>query len=102
MEKRTWMYILPPAQYEIACDICAGANIAWSEWEHMIWCYDCQKDMPGTPGVFGGPIALGVMEMLGLSLDRIDLATGQRSTPKVVDGRIVYVAVGEVADSGAH
>ena len=91
MKKRTWVYILPPARYEITCDLCGKNNIEWSEWEGMIWCYDCQKDTRGTGGLFDGPIPMGAMNILGLSLDRIDVATGQRTTPRVSDGKIVYV-----------
>ncbi len=62
----------------------------------MIWCYDCQKDTKGFGGVFEGPISVELLNMLGLSLDRIDLATGKRSTPKKdEDGHIEYVEVGD-------
>ena len=47
----------------------------------MIWCYDCQLDTRGTGGIFSGPIPHGIMDMLGISLDRINLKTGKRTTP---------------------
>lgn len=78
MRKRKWIYIQKPQDYEISCDLCGGSNIAWSEYEHMIWCYDCEKDTPGNGGVFDGPIALKATRLLGMNLDRIDLKTGQR------------------------
>ncbi len=92
MIKRTWIYIHEPKDYEIHCDLCQGTNITWSEWEGMIWCYDCQKDTKGFGGIFEGPIPFGIMPMLSISLDRIDLATGKRNTPKKgEDGHIEYV-----------
>jgi len=78
MRKRKWSWIMKPTSYEMVCDICGGHNIAWSEYEHMIWCYDCQKDTPGSGGIFDGPVPIGVCELLGLSFDRVDLKTGDR------------------------
>ena len=80
---RERVFILEPARYDIRCDLCGGANITWSEYEHLIWCYDCEKDTAGTGGIFDGPIPLGAMELFGLSLDMVDLKTGQRFTPVV-------------------
>ena len=81
MKKRKWIYIQHPTKYEIACDVCDGHDIEWSEYEHMIWCYDCKADTRGTGGIFSGPIPHGAMDMFGMSLDRIDLKTGKRSMP---------------------
>jgi len=78
MRKRKWIYIQPPQDYGFSCDICGGSNIEWSEFEHMIWCYDCQKDTPGDGGVFGGPIGMGASRLLGMNFDRIELKTRQR------------------------
>lgn len=78
MRKRKWIYVQQPWEYEISCDLCGGTNIAWSEYEHMIWCFDCEKDTAGDGGVFDGPIALGLCGMLGLNFDRVDLKTGKR------------------------
>ena len=47
MQKREWVYVMDPAEYEIECDHCDGTNIAWSEFKHMIWCYDCKIDTKG-------------------------------------------------------
>jgi len=83
-----------PKEYEMHCDICKGTNITWSEYDHMIWCYDCQKDTKGFGGVFEGPIAIGAMSLLGMSLDRINLRTGKRSTLRMNEnGHIEYVEV---------
>ena len=76
MKKRKWIYICKPQKYDITCDKCGGTNIEWSEYEHMIWCYFCKIDTPGTPGIFDGPIPMGVMEILGAPLWRIYLKSG--------------------------
>ena len=90
MIKRTWVYAMHPTCYEICCDLCQGTNIDWSEWEHMIWCYDCQKDTKGFGGIFEGPIPVDIMSMLELTLDHIDLATGNRVPFKRSEGHVVY------------
>ncbi len=69
---------MKPTAYEMRCDLCGGDNIEWSEFEHMIWCYDCEKDTPGTGGVLDGPLPINAAMMLGLSFDRIELETGDR------------------------
>jgi len=73
LKKREWVYIMDPAEYEIECDHCDGTNIAWSEFEHMIWCYDCKIDTKGFGGIFSGPIPVKTAEMMGISFDRIRL-----------------------------
>ena len=78
MQKRKWVYIMKPQAYELKCDLCGGSNIEWSEFEHMIWCYDCEKDTPGNGGIFGVPIPLVISEIFGISFDRIEIATGER------------------------
>ena len=74
MKKREWVYCQQPYKYAIECDHCSGILIAWSEFEHMIWCYDCKIDTKGTEGVFGGPIPIKVVRMLGMSFYRIRLS----------------------------
>lgn len=71
--KRTWCYVQPPAVYSIQCDCCGGNNIMWSEWEKLIWCYDCQIDTPGTLGIFDGPISVELCKMLGISFERVEI-----------------------------
>ena len=90
MIKRKWVYIQPPQQYEMSCDICGGANIDWSEFEHMIWCYDCEKDTPGDGGLFDGPIPVNVCRILGISFDRFYLAGGYFERMKIGDSRIYW------------
>ena len=77
MKKRKWCYCQQPTNYDIACDLCRGRNITWSEYEHHIWCYDCKKDTPGFSGIFDGPIPLEVVKMLGVSFDRIEIPSGK-------------------------
>ena len=77
LKKRKWVYVLSPVMYEMKCDLCDGINITWSEYCHKIYCYDCQKDTPGFPGIFGGPIPLKVCLFLGILFDRIHLKTGR-------------------------
>jgi len=90
MKKRTWIYIQPPTTYEISCDICSGHNITWSEFTGCIWCYDCQKDTPGSNSIFDGPIPYEVTKLVGISFDRIDLKTGKRLYMKIKDGKILW------------
>jgi hypothetical protein len=81
MNKRKWCYVLPPTAYDMRCDKCwqgelddgTGTNITWSEYEGKIWCYDCEVDTEGMPGIFDGPIPIHVSYMLGLSFDRVNL-----------------------------
>ena len=91
---RERVFVLEPARYGIKCDLCDGTKITWSEYEHLIWCYDCEKDTRGTGGIFDGPIPLGATQLLWLSLDMVDLKTGQRFTPVVNEEtqRLEYVS----------
>jgi len=73
LKKRTWHYVQNPATYEVFCDRCNGSNVEWSEYEHMIWCYDCKIDTKGTEGVFGGPIPIECAKILGMIFDRWDM-----------------------------
>lgn len=87
---RTWIYIHNPVDYDISCDICDGTKITWSEFERCVWCYSCKKDVPGTGGIFDGPIPYELTKMLGISFDRVDLKTKKRLYHKVKDGKIVW------------
>lgn len=78
-KKRTWIYVLLPVDYALACDICGGSNIMWSEWEGHIWCQDCQKDTPGTGGIFDGPIPYEITQM-----NLILLQNGMDILPKML------------------
>jgi hypothetical protein len=89
-ELRTWCYVQQPALYEISCDRCGGDNITWSEFAHMIWCYDCGVDTKGNGGIFEGPISIHLCEMLGVSFDRVEIPSGRLLKEKIIDGRIEY------------
>ena len=99
MKKRKWIYVQQPTKYDIRCDKCwdgslesnTGTNITWSEYEHKIWCYDCEIDTEGTPGIFDGPIPIFNISIFGISLNRYYLKSKAVCKP-VIDknGRIVY------------
>jgi hypothetical protein len=92
MRKRTWVYTQKPYKYDIHCDKCSGSNIDWSEYEHKIWCYDCEIDTDGDGGIFDGPVAIGVCEMLGCSLNRYNLKKDRIEYPRIVGNKIKYFA----------
>jgi len=92
MKKRTWHYIMKPVAYEISCDKCNGTNIEWSEYEHKIWCYDCQIDTDGNGGIFDGPIPLGASELLGISFDRWNVKKQRVEYMKVVGYKVKWFA----------
>ena len=75
MRKRRWCYAQYPSVYGVHCDLCDGDNTTWSEYQGYIWCYDCKKDTKGTGGIFDGPIAVMICNILGVRFDRINLKT---------------------------
>ena len=85
MEKRSWVYIISPNQFEMYCSKCGGDNITWSEYESCIWCYDCEIDDPSTGGIFDGPIPVNLSLMMGLHFDRINLETNKIEVFNFVD-----------------
>ncbi len=96
MNKRKWCYVLEPSLYDCACDKCGGSNITWSEYEGMIWCYDCEIDTSGYPGIFDGPIPIGLSSMLGIVFDRINLETQKIEKMIINDkGSIEYIDIDE-------
>jgi hypothetical protein len=76
LKKRTWHYIHKPEFFECCCendermakdaksDTVSTHKITWSEYEGMIWCFKCEKDMRGFGGIFDGPIPLQATWML--------------------------------------
>jgi len=78
LEKRTWVYVQRPAEYEIAgCD-CGNLDPDWSEYKGHLWCEKCQKDFkPSHNGIFDGPICVQATLHLGMSFDRFNLETKQ-------------------------
>ena len=81
---------MQPTSYEISCDICGGNNITWSEFEHMIWCFDCKKDTSGNGGIFDGPIPLQLAQLFGITFDRIDIKTGERLYMKELNDKLIW------------
>lgn len=90
MKKRKWVYIQHPTIYEVFCNKCKGKNIAWSEYEHRIWCYDCRKDVVGTGGIFDGPIPIKICEMVGISFWRRYLKSDKIMKPVMSKHFLVY------------
>ncbi|HRZ18626.1 MAG TPA: hypothetical protein P5136_01090 [Methanofastidiosum sp.] len=76
--KREWHYCLEPTAFDMRCDRClglgtknpkdlssgVGTNIWWSEYERLIWCYDCKIDTLGFAGIFTGPIPIHFASMI--------------------------------------
>ena len=90
MKKREWVYIHQPADYEMSCDKCNSNNITWSEFESLIWCYDCEIDTKGNEGIFGGPIGIGICELFGLSFNRVRLSDGKLLKIKFDGPKIIW------------
>lgn len=74
LKKRKWHHLHQPDYYECCCETDvnrkpgtpAKHRVTWSEYERMLWCYDCKKDMKGFGGIFDGPIPLqATIMMLG-------------------------------------
>ena len=85
MKKREWVYVMRPNQYEIPGCSCGNLDPDWSEFEGMLWCAACQIDfVPADNGIFDGPIPVQTAALLGMSFDRLNLAT-QKVEPFRVD-----------------
>jgi len=79
-QKREFVYCQHPREtYEVAgCRHCGGDNVTYSEWAHLMWCYDCKKEYrPEHWGIFDGPMPMYLSHMLGVTFDRIEIATGR-------------------------
>jgi len=77
LKKRTWRYLQAPSVYEMAPCACGNVDTQWSEYEKHLWCNRCEIDfVPEHAGIFDGPIPVNISRLLGISFDRIDLATG--------------------------
>ena len=78
MIKRTWHFAIHPAAFEISCTKCKEReDITWSEYQEHMWCYKCEEDIKIENSVLNGPIPMGVAQTLGMSFDRIIIATGE-------------------------
>jgi len=75
-ERRTWVYVQRPKDYEIAGCECGNDDPDWSEFLHMLWCTKCQKDfVPAHGGIFDGPIPVEACRLMGIDLRRLNLTT---------------------------
>lgn len=90
MKKRKWVYCMQPAEFSMECDKCHGTNITWSEFEHLIWCYDCQIDTEGEKGIFEGPIPFFASELMGISFARYYIKSRTIKYPHLLNHKIVY------------
>jgi len=89
MEKRTWCYIQPPANHEMAPCSCGNVETQWSEYKDHLWCAKCEKDfIPEHSGIFGQPIPINTARMLGISFDRFNIKTEQA---EVLDEFVIVV-----------
>ena len=79
LTKRKYHYIHPPKVYGVAlCPKCGDNDTEWSEYAEHIWCYNCEEEyIPAHWGIFDGPISPGVCKTLGISFDRVEIATGR-------------------------
>lgn len=78
-EKRAWVYLQRPREYEISgCPKCGNADPDWSEFAKHCWCPTCHLDyLPESNGVFDGPIPVHCSALMGILFDRMIIATGQ-------------------------
>jgi hypothetical protein len=93
LKKRKWVYVMKPTTYEIVCDKCGGPNIAWSEFEGLVWCFDCKIDTRGSDGIFDGPIPLEIAKMFGISFDRFYLKNKSIIKMEIVGNKLIWKKV---------
>jgi len=78
LEKRTWVYVQRPREYEIAFHGCGHTDPDWSEYKDHLWCPECGVDfIPEYWGIFDGPIPVNISRALGICFDRFNLETQQ-------------------------
>lgn len=76
LEKRTHVYVMRPRAYEVAGCPCGNNDPDWSEYKKHLWCQKCGNDfIPEHNGIFDGPVGLGLCEVLGIDLRRMNLET---------------------------
>jgi hypothetical protein len=96
LKRRKWHYLYNPIDYSVYCN--SGGKInkehktAWSEFEHMIWCYDCLEDMSGSGGIFDGPIPYQGSQMIigELCFHRYNLVKKVVEAPVMSKGKMYY------------
>ena len=92
--KRTWAYLHPPKEFEVAPCECGNTNTQWSEFEGHCWCDQCQQDfVPVHKGVFDGPVQIKTAAMMGIRFDRVILATQEIEVFDIDSGEYRSVVV---------
>lgn len=69
--KRTEHFIQKPPYFGLQCSKCNGTNIAWSEYESHIWCYDCEQDIELFPKYEVFPV--NAARLIGFDLRKWDM-----------------------------
>ena len=78
LQRRTWVYVMPPVAYDLPGCSCGNMDTQWSEFERHLWCEKCQKDfVPEHNGIFDGPIPAHLADLMGVRFDRIIIETGE-------------------------
>ena len=76
LERRTTVYVMRPKEYEVSGCKCGNDDPDWSEFKGHLWCPKCEIDFkPESDGIFGGPIPVNAMYLLGIDLRSYDIAT---------------------------
>ncbi len=73
--RRTHWYAMPPQHFDIICPKCSGTNLAWSEFNQHIWCYNCNKDINDYISPMDGPVPIYTAQLLGFVFDIYDVDT---------------------------
>lgn len=77
-KRRTWVYCMPPKDFEVAECSCGNQDTQWSKFEDHLWCDRCQKDfIPDHYGILDGPIPMQLAGMMGIRFDRVIIGTGE-------------------------
>ena len=96
LKKRTWTYIQPPLDHEMAPCSCGNENTQWSEYEKHLWCDKCQKDfIPEHGGIFDSPVGIGAARICGITFDRYNLETKQI---ELLDDFVQYIVCYKLQD----
>lgn len=102
---RTWCYVQPPAAYGVASCGCGNTQTQWSEFQGLLWCAKCEKDFkPVHGGIFDGPVPVGMAQVMGISFDRIILATKEvqrfdAESAQYVSSTGVAVSLADIVES---
>lgn len=90
LKRREWIYTQHPTVYMVICNYCGGIDIDWSEFEGRIWCHACHCDVPGSSGIFDGPIPMEICDVFGIRFDRLELRTGKILRMAIENGKVIW------------